>query len=479
MQDWLIGLLVLAAPAAIGGLITYFICRARRVTVEERLRAAQRELGNGRQTLERLSIKLQNTLEAKARIEQDAKQLPELDHRLADLRKENLELKEEIARMERGQEAAKEMHQWIGRAEENLRGAFQTVASQALESQSDEFVKRVQTHMDHIFSQVRGDWSLQKTEFQTLVLPLERSLDALDNQVRELEQKREGTYQKLEGHLQQLGQTYDQLQMSTATLIQALKRSNVRGTWRGVQLRRIVEMAGMTEHVDFNQETANGTHPDMIVHLPNKVVLPVEAKVSMEAYLEAMEAPDDKTRKSKLDTHRRMMRERIRELGESRYRQQFDHKAEVVLLFVPNEACLGVAFERDPELLEYAVQHGVLLTTPITLLALLKALAYGWQQHHVTENARQIVFQGKQLYKRLAAFLGNLSVLGRHLDQTVTGYNKAVESFETRVLPTARRLKETGVSGTGLPTVAAITHQTIAPTYAGSAEEEIKDASGS
>lgn len=476
METWLIALLVLAAPAALGAFVTYLFCRVRRLAVEERLHESQRELRDMSEQLESTGLRLQAALDSKARTEQDAKRLPELERQATDQREENLKLKEQVARLNKEREVSEEMTRRLEQAEERLRETFQALASQALQSNADEFLKHARTQLDDIFHQARGDWNLQKTEFQMLVQPLEQTLETLNSQVREMEQEREGAYQKLQEQLCQLGQTHEQLQMSTATLVQALKAPGVRGAWGEIQLRRLVEMAGMMEHVDFNEQAANGERPDMIVHLPNNVILPVDAKTSMQAYLEAMEVSDDQLREAKLDAHPRAMRQRIQELGERRQRQQFERTAEVVVMFVPNDACLSAAFERDPDLLEYAIQQGVLLTTPVTLLALLKAVAYGWQQHQVAENARQIAFQGKQLYKYLSTFLHNLGDLGGRLDQAVQDYNRAVGSLESRVLPAARRLREMGVADMGLPSAAPVVHQAIPPA-SHDLDDEAKDGS--
>ena len=176
-----------------------------------------------------------------------------------------------------------------------------------------------------------------------------------------------------------------------------------------------------------------------------------------------MEVSDEQERKAKLDTYPQVMRQRVQELGDHRYRQQFERTAEIVVMFIPNDACLGIAFEHDPDLLEYALQQGVLIATPVTLVALLKAVAYGWQQQQVMENTRQIALQGKQLYHYLSPLLKNLGGLGRRLDQVVLDYNNVVGSFESRVLPAARRLRQMGSGSMNLPTVAAVTHHTIPP----------------
>ncbi|MGH7831500.1 MAG: DNA recombination protein RmuC, partial [Candidatus Binatia bacterium] len=362
MQTWVITGLALAAPAVVSGFIVYFICRSRRVAVEMGLKAAQRELRNLSERLKNVGIELQTTVDAKSRIEQDIRRLPELERQVTELRNEKLELKEQIAELKRERDLSEGMVQWLGRAEERLREAFQSLASQALESNADQFLQRAHSQLDEIFQRAQGDRSLQQIEFQRLVHPLEKTLQTLDGQVRELEQKREGAYQKMQQELRELAHTHEELQMSTTNLAHALKTPGVRGTWGELQLRRVVEMAGMVDRVDFiGLNGRNGDHPDVIVHLPNKGILPVDAKTPMGAYFEAMEAADDQLRKTKLDAYSQAVKLRIQELADQTYRQQFEGAAEVVVMFVPNDACLSVAFEQDPELLEYAMQQGVLL----------------------------------------------------------------------------------------------------------------------
>lgn len=227
----------------------------------------------------------------------------------------------------------------------------------------------------------------------------------MDKQVRELEQKREGAYQSLEKHLGQLGQAQTQLRDTTVTLAQALKSSTVRGRWGELQLRRVLELAGMTSHVDFDEQvTTDEGRPDVIVHLPNQGILPVDAKTPMTAYLAAIEA-DEKEQQAKLAAHAQAMRNRIQELGRKQYWDQFERAPEMVIMFVPSEACLSAAFEQDPALLEFGMGKHVLITTPFTLLALLRAVAYGWQQQQITENVREIAKQGQELYERVIKFL--------------------------------------------------------------------------
>jgi DNA recombination protein RmuC len=334
-----------------------------------------------------------------------------------------------------------------------------------LQGNSNEFLRQARAQLDTILNQVRGDWGIHKAELQTLVVPLKTSLEAMDDHIRDLEQKREGAYEGLNEKLSQLGQTHQQLQITTATLVQALKSSGTRGRWGELQLRRVVEMAGMTNHVDFDEQAATDSgRPDMVVHLPNSGILPVDAKAPMQAYLEAIEAPDENVRKSRLEAHARAMRARVTELSQRRYWDQFERTPQLVAMFVPNEACLGAAFECDADLLDFAIQQRILIATPVTLVALLKAVAYGWQQHQITENARLIALQAKEMYERLSTFVGHLADVGARLDQAVRDYNESIGSLEGRVIPSIRRLRELGVGSDEVGAPREIDRQVRLPT---------------
>jgi DNA recombination protein RmuC len=320
------------------------------------------------------------------------------------------------------------------------------LASDALRANSEELNRRV------------------KIDLKNVVDPLKVNLASLDGYVRELEKARKGAYDALQQQLTHLGETHSKLQETTTTLTQALKSPTVRGRWGELQLRRVVEMAGMDHHVAFDEQTAiEGGRPDMIVHLPNGGILPIDSKVPMESYLEAMEAVGDQIRIRRLDKHARAMRERVRDLGQKMYWDQFDTAPDFVVMFVPNESCLGAAFERDPALLEYAIEKKVLISSPVNLLALLKAVAYGWQQYQITENALRIAKEGKELYNRIETFIHHLTEVGRSLARSIEGYNKAIASLERRLLPAARRFQEMGVSTSELASPETIDTQPTLP----------------
>ena len=355
-------------------------------------------------------------------------------------------LRIELAKLQSEKEAQADKEEWIEKAEEKLREAFDSLAGKSLRHNAEAFLKQAQTQMTGVLNEVRGDWKTQKSEMQNLMTPVRENLDKLDGHVRSLEEKREGAYQALGQQLKELMDVQHKLQTTTVTLSQALKSSSVRGQWGEIQLRRVVELAGMERYVAFEEQVSGDSgRPDMVVYLPGGGELPVDAKTPMTAYLEAAEAGDDAAYKELMRAHAQAVRGRVRELGQKAYWSQFEKAPEVVVMFVPVEASVAAAFEEDPSLLEYALQSKVLITTPVTLLAFLKAVAYGWQQQAVSENARQIAAVGKELYQRVTPFFRHLNNLRRHIDQTVESYNQSIGSLERRILPSVNRLQELDV----------------------------------
>ena len=355
-------------------------------------------------------------------------------------------LRIELAKLQNEKQALTDRLEWTEKAEEKLREAFDSLASNSLRHNADAFLKQAQTQMTGVLNEVRGDWNTQKSEMQNLMTPVRENLDKLDGHVRSLEEKREGAYQALDQQLKGLVAAQQELQTTTVTLSQALKSSSVRGQWGEVQLRRVVELAGMEPHVAFEEQvTGDSGRPDMVVHLPGSGSLPVDAKTPMTAYLEATDARDDEAYKKKMKAHANAVRSRVRELGQKAYWAQFEKAPEFVVMFVPVEASVSAAFAEEPNLLDDALKSKVLIATPVTLLALLKAVAYGWQQQAMSENARQIADEGKKLYQRMEPFFGHLNDLRRHIDQTVESYNQSIGSLERRVLPSMRRFQELNV----------------------------------
>lgn len=377
---------------------------------------------------------------------------------------ENLKIK--LVQLQKERESAQEKLEWLENAQEQMKQTFEALSGKALQTNSDELIKRSREQTETLLGQARGDWVTQKTEIQGLVEPLKENLTTLDKHVRELEEKREGAYKGLEEQLRQLATSHTDLQSTTVTLAQALKSPTVRGRWGEMQLRRVVEMAGMVKHVAFDEQVStDGGRPDMTVNLPNGGILPVDSKVPLNSYLEVVEACDEVTRQVHLDNHAKAVKNRVRELSKKNYWEQFEDAPDFVIMFIPNEACLGAAFEVDVNLFEFAIEHQVLITTPVTILALLKAVAFGWQQSQLAENAKAIANVGKELYKRFEVFIGHLVNLQKNLNNTVGTYNQAIGSFERRLLPSVRRLQELGVSQSELDSLDTIDVQAKLPSH--------------
>ncbi len=341
-----------------------------------------------------------------------------------------------------------EKAEWAERAQEQLRETFQALAARTLQTNNEAFITQTREQLESTLKQFRGDWSTQKEQFTNLVHPVEKGLKALDDQVRHLEQRREGAYKALEQHLGDLKDAHHQLRDETGHLRSALTTSSsARGQWGEVQLRRIVELAGMASHIDFDeQQQSGGARPDLILRLPGHGILPIDAKTSLQDYLQAHDADNENDRKRSLKAHALAMRGHVRALGNKEYWKQFERTPEIVVMFVPNEASLGAAFEEDPGLIEFGLEHKVLLATPVTLFGLLRAVAYGWQQQETTDNAKLIAEQGRALCDRLAKFMSHLRGTGKGLEKAVLAYNDAIGSAETRLMPSARRLRDLGAT---------------------------------
>jgi len=367
-----------------------------------------------------------------------------------------LRMGEHLSRVRAELASERDKQAWAAKAESELRETFSALARDALSANADDFLKRAREQLDALLSQVRGDWGTQREALKGLVHPLETALGTLDRELHQIEEKREGAYKGLDEHLRQLGTAQSRLRDTTLKLEGAMRSTTARGLWGELQLRRVVELAGMIAHVDFTEQVSTESgRPDMIVKLPNGGELPVDAKAPAAAYLDAVEL-EGEARKARLADHAGAMKQRILELSRRQYWAQFARSPELVVMFVPFESAVSAAFEADGDLLEFGVRHRVLVASPITLLALLRTAAFGWQQHQIAESAREIALRGKELYDRVVNVLKPISRIGEQLDKAVEQYNKGIGSLESRLLPAVRRFGELAAPSEGVPDLQAV-----------------------
>jgi DNA recombination protein RmuC len=330
----------------------------------------------------------------------------------------------------------------------------------------------IRVAMEHMALQ---NQQVMARERQLVVGELDRRAEVIDRQLGEvaqavrnvgetvhrLEEDRKHAFGGLERELRMLHETHETLRTETGNLVSALRNPTTRGRWGEMQLRRAIEMAGMVRHCDFVEQSTVATddgrlRPDVIVHLPGSKRAVLDAKVPLHAYLAAIEATDDAVQTARLKDHARQVRAHIDTLASKAYWSQFPESPDFVVMFVPGDQLLAAAFEHEPALMEHAVANRVLIATPVTLIALLRSIAYGWQQEHLAENARQIAAAGRALHERLGTFAGHLRKLGTSLDRAVGAFNEAVGSYDARVMPAARRLSELEVADDDVPRVAAV-----------------------
>ncbi|HJS76169.1 MAG TPA: DNA recombination protein RmuC [Burkholderiales bacterium] len=337
------------------------------------------------------------------------------------------------ATLEAERRAFEEKLKLLGEAKTALSDAFSSLSANALRSNSEEFLKLAQTS----------------------VAPIKEALGKFDSKIQALEVAREGAYQGLLQQVSQLLDTGRQLRSETTSLAQALRSPVVRGQWGEIQLRRVVEMAGMLSYCDFIEQETLRTEtgllrPDLVVKLPAGKTIVVDAKAPVTSYLDAMALEDDGARRAKLQAFAKLVRDRVTELGRKSYWDQFDHTPELVVLFLPGDHFYSAALQEDPSLIEFGVEQKVLIATPVNLIGLLRAVAYGWRQEAIALNAREISDLGAELYKRISDLGGHWMDLGKNLARTVDAFNSAVGSLESRVLVSARRFKELGATPSAL-----------------------------
>ena len=412
---------------------------------------------------------------ARARAEEIAKRVAQLDaaletreRELADARQRSSEQTERLVRataeLDGERRSADDRLRLLQQAEQTLREAFASVSAEALRANNQSFLQLAKASLGEFQKQAALDLDYRQRSIDSLVKPLHETLGQVGAKLQEAEKERASSYSRLSEQLQVLATT-------TTHLERALQTPHVRGGWGEVQLRRVVELAGMLDHCDFSEKTTVQTAegrlvPDMVVYLPGGRRIVVDAKVPYVAYRQAVEATGDDERAARLKEHAGQVRAHMVQLGSRAYWAQFQPAPEFVFMFLPGEGYFSAALQHDPGLIEFGVAQRVIPASPLTLIALLRAVAYGWQQERIARNAEEVSALGRELYDRITRLAGHLDELAKGLTRTVVAYNRTVGTIESRVLVTARRFKDLGVSAAELIPESTTVEQTPRPLQA-------------
>ncbi len=366
---------------------------------------------------------------------------------IARLREVRTELQ---TRLQMTEDSGKDLEQALETTRKEMASLFNQLSSEALRHNNETFLKLAQENLKQFQVKAEGDLKHRHSAIEQLVKPIQETLAKTEKQLHEIEKAREHAFGALHQQIENMNRMQQQLQQETANLTKALRKPEVRGRWGEMTLKRLAELAGMVEHCDFSEQTHTDTgeghlRPDMVVRMPDARVIVVDAKTPLDAYLEAVEATDDRHRDEMLQRHAANVRKQVKDLSAKAYWQQFRESPDFVVMFIPGEQFLSAALEKDPALLEDAMSRKVILATPTSFVALLRAVAFGWRQESMARNADRIRDLGQDLYKRLNTFVEHMTRLGKSLGSSVETYNKAVGSLERSVLPGARKMEELGI----------------------------------
>jgi DNA recombination protein RmuC len=433
----------------IGGVVVWFLAKARFQGVYAKQMAEFEGDIKGAEAV---------NSELRKQIEQKDSEINQIRNELSTERQSKVEA---ITRLEESQKNLAEQKTLLEAMKTEMTDTFNALSSAALKSSSEDFLRLASEHLGKVVAETKGKLGEHQAAIDGLIKPLNEALKRYEEQVKQIEESRHKAYGSLEEQLRALASTQEQLQKETSNLVSALKRPQVRGRWGEITLRRVAELSGMSAHCDFTEqisvETESGRlRPDMIVHLPMEREIVVDAKVSLDAYLDALSATAEDERKSKMDKHAQQVRAHMNRLASKEYWNQFKQSPEFVVLFIPGESFLSSALEVDSTLIEDGIQKRVIIATPTTFIALLRAIAYGWRQEQMTKNAQEISILGKELYDRINIWVRHINEIGTALGRALDAYNRSVGSMDSRVLPSVRKFKELGVTSEEIPVLEQI-----------------------